>query len=157
MSTPGAAWRRAVRPASKPGHYNVRVISRAHDGTLIVIDLSEVPAAQWRENFGASLSRHASVSPVVHHLHGGVTPCRMPGLPNTWPAGHKWSVHWPDVTCVGCIAAESSPDDVATMAEFVRRGRAAQAAVDAIEEIARMRGLAKTRARAALLKPKEDR
>ena len=110
-------WRRAVRPPSKPGHYNVRVVSRARDGTLIVMDLGDVPPITWLERF----SPQVNLRPAVHHLHGGVTACRMPGLPGSWPEGHKWSEDWLEVTCAECRAIE-----------FVRRGQAAQAAVDEI-------------------------
>ena len=51
----------------------------------------------------ADRRERADDPPAVHHMHLGVTPCRMPGYPNEWPAGHKWSALWVEVTCKGCL------------------------------------------------------
>src|SRR4051812_48344363 len=45
------------------------------------------------------LLRRSGEPPAVHHLHHGVTACAMPGMPVDWPAGHRWSGEWPEVTC----------------------------------------------------------
>jgi NTP pyrophosphatase (non-canonical NTP hydrolase) len=44
---------------------------------------------------------------VVHHLHEGVTACRMFGdaVPKDWPAGHLWSGTWEETDCSACLAA----------------------------------------------------
>jgi predicted amidophosphoribosyltransferase len=34
----------------------------------------------------------------------GVTVCRRPGLPASWPPGHAWSSIWKEVTCPACLA-----------------------------------------------------
>lgn len=46
---------------------------------------------------------------IVHHLHHGVTPCVMTGIPGSWPPGHFWSEHWEDVSdCEPCLKARPS-------------------------------------------------
>jgi hypothetical protein len=55
--------------------------------------------------------RRRGEAPVVHHLHQGVTPCRMPSVPVDWPPGHEWSGDWPDVTCPRCLLEK--PEDSA--------------------------------------------
>lgn len=52
----------------------------------------------------------------VHRLHHGVAACVdvMPavrGLPNTWPAGHRWSTDWGEVTCLACLLYAPGPDE----------------------------------------------
>jgi hypothetical protein len=49
------------------------------------------------------LAKRAAEGPAIHHLHGGVTPCGMPGVPSDWPEGHRWSDWWGDVTCLQCM------------------------------------------------------
>lgn len=41
---------------------------------------------------------------VIHHLHGGFTPCGMKGVPRDWPAGNLWSSNWEEVDCSRCLA-----------------------------------------------------
>lgn len=49
----------------------------------------------------------------VHHLHHGGAACGRPDVPGDWPAGHKWSADWADVTCPACLErlrAGASPE-----------------------------------------------
>lgn len=39
----------------------------------------------------------------VHHLHHGRPACGRPDVPGDWPAGHKWSANWGEVTCSECL------------------------------------------------------
>lgn len=39
---------------------------------------------------------------IVHFFRFGQTPCMMEGQPCNWPAGHKWSSKWTEVTCPHC-------------------------------------------------------
>lgn len=41
---------------------------------------------------------------IVHHLHAGVTPCNMAGVPKDWPGGHLWDGDWKLVNCEGCLS-----------------------------------------------------
>jgi hypothetical protein len=110
-------WRRAVRPASKPGHYNVRIISRAHDGSLVFEDLVDVPDEEWREQFGVHI-------PVHHHPGGATTSttCGMFGDPEEYPEGHLYTKDWADVTCDSCLADGKTLGFIrTTIEEFVKR------------------------------------
>jgi hypothetical protein len=40
---------------------------------------------------------------TIHHLHHGVTPCGMQGVPAVWPEGNKWTTEWRDVNCPACL------------------------------------------------------
>lgn len=48
---------------------------------------------------------------TIHLLRFGQTPCAMPGLPASWPAGHTWvsfqdTERLPKVNCQECLDAE---------------------------------------------------
>lgn len=61
---------RDPKAPSQPDHYNVRITSRASDGTLIVIDLTDVPKALWVKHLGVKVLS-AIGSNVVGEAFGG--------------------------------------------------------------------------------------
>jgi hypothetical protein len=59
-----------LKAPTRPDHYNVRITSRASDGTLIVIDLSDVPKALWVKHLGVKVLSTIG-SHVVGEAFGG--------------------------------------------------------------------------------------
>ncbi len=62
---------RSLKAPSKPDHYNVRVISRASDGTLIVVSLDDVPKALWVKHLGSKILATIGSNVVGEAIGGG--------------------------------------------------------------------------------------
>lgn len=109
------AWRRAL-PEPPANRANVRVYCKRGLGDQVfeeVIDLKEVSLdvaeeivrAARRELSQVDVLARVKLQKVVHILRGGVSFCRMPGVPKDWPPDHVWVRYEEreDATCVKCL------------------------------------------------------
>lgn len=83
-----------------------RAAQKAIDEAMVTVKAALV--AEVGPELAAKMVKEAAalvrVGATIHHLHHGVTDCRMPGLPVEWPDRHLWSANWPDVNCETCLA-----------------------------------------------------